>query len=115
MKRLLPLSILLLAGCAHDPIVDMQGVNQQQYRQDLYECRQYAQQVNTGQEVAKHAAVGAAVGGALGAIVGNHHTAREYGGIGAVTGSAKGARQAERRKQRVLYNCLRGRGYKVLG
>ena len=115
MRRILPLCLLLLAGCAHDPIVDMHGVNPRLYRQDLRECRQYANQVNTAQEAATRGAIGAAIGGVLGAIVGDRHTASKAGGVGAVTGSARGAEKAERRKQRVLNNCLRGRGYKVLG
>lgn len=114
MKKLLPM-LLLLGGCAHDPIVDMQGVNRQQYQQDLMECKQYAAQVNTAGEAATHAAVGAAIGGVLGAIVGDHRTAEKASGVGAVSGATRGTQRAERRKQRVLINCLKGRGYKVLG
>lgn len=114
MKKLLPL-LLLLGGCAHDPIVDMQGVNRQQYRQDLMECKQYAAQVNTARAAATRGAIGAAVGGVIGAIVGDHHTAQKIGGVGAVSGTARGAQKAENRKERVLKNCLKGRGYKVLG
>jgi len=116
MKRVLPLlSLLLAAGCAHDPIVDMQGVNRQQYQQDLMECKQYAAQVNTAGEAAKRGAIGAAVGGILGAIVGDHRTAQKVGGVGAVSGAAHGTERAEHRKERVIINCLKGRGYKVLG
>lgn len=114
MKKSIPF-LFLLCGCAHDPIVDMHGVDPGQYRQDLMECRQYAAQVNTAQAAATRGAIGAAIGGVLGAIVGDHHTAQKIGGVGAVTGASKGAERAEQRKQRVLMNCLKGRGYKVLG
>lgn len=105
----------LLAGCAQHPIVDMKGVDQEQYRQDLAECEQYARQVSTGEEVAKHAVIGAAVGGAIGAVVGDSRTAERIAGAGAISGSTKGAARAEQRKDRVVFNCLKGRGYKVLG
>lgn len=114
MKKLMAV-LLLLGGCAHDPIVDMHGVDRGQYQQDLGECRQYAAQVNTARESATRGAIGAAVGGVLGAIVGDHRTAQKVGGVGAVSGAAKGAERAEQRKNRVLMNCLKGRGYKVLG
>lgn len=105
----------LLAACAQQPIVDMKGVDREQYRQDLAECEQYAQQVSTGEEVAKHAVIGAAVGGAIGAVVGDSRTAERVAGAGAISGSTKGAARAEQRKDRVVFNCLKGRGYKVLG
>lgn len=109
-------AIALIAGCASDrPIVDMKGVNQAQYRQDLAECRDYADEVNTGGEVAKGAAVGAVFGGVLGAVLGDSDTAQRGAGAGAVSGGARGADKAEQRKERVVYNCLRGRGYRVLG
>lgn len=114
MKKLIP-AILLLAGCAHDPVVDMRGVDARQYRQDLAECRTYANQVSTAEAAAKRGAIGAAVGGTIGAIIGDHHTAKRGAGIGGVSGSVKGAEKAEARKTRILYNCLRGRGYNVLG
>lgn len=114
MKRILPL-LVLLAGCANDPIVDMQGVDKREYRKDLAECREYAEQVKAGQEAAKGGAIGAVIGGAIGAAIGNSDTAERIAGAGAVSGASKGAARAEYRKERVVHNCLRGRGYKVLG
>lgn len=114
MYRMLPL-LLFLAGCANEPIVDMRGVDPTRYERDLAECRDYASQVNTGAEAAKHGAVGAAIGGAVGAVIGDGELAQRGAGAGAVTGSAKGASRAEQRKERVLFTCLRNRGYNVLG
>jgi outer membrane lipoprotein SlyB len=116
MKFGVLLMIGLIAGCtSHDVIIDTKGVNERQYQQDLAECQVYTGQINTVAEVAENGAVGAAVGGAIGAIVGNRRTAEKIAGVGAVTGSVKGGSRAEHRKQDVLRNCLRGRGYKVLG
>lgn len=104
-----------LVGCANDPIVDRHGVSEAQYQADLAECRNYAEQVNTAGETAKHGAVGAAIGTAVGAIIGDSSTAERGLGLGAVSGGTKGFGKAERRKERVLYRCMENRGYRVLG
>ena len=109
------LGALVLAGCANDPIIDMRGVDEQKYRQDLADCRGYANQVNVAESAAKEAAIGAAVGGLIGAAIGDSETAERIGGAAAVGGAAEGAESAEKRKQRVLHRCMKGRGYRVLG
>ena len=111
--------VILLAGCASggydEPIVDMKGVNRAQYERDLEECRAYAAQVDVGGEAVEGAVGGAIFGGILGAIFGNSDSAERGAGGGAVVGGAKGAGQAVERQERVIRNCLRQRGYKVLG
>lgn len=104
---------LCAVGCAAnpDPIVDMRGVDPVMYEQDLADCKAYTREIQTEVGVAKGAAGGAAVGGAIGAIGGE--TGRGAG-IGAVAGGAKSAQLNEREKQRVVKNCMRGRGYRVL-
>ena len=52
--------------------------------------------------------------GAIGAITGNSSSAARGAGVGAVSGGAKGASQGEQDEVRVVKNCLRGRGYRVL-
>ncbi len=111
------LSILLLAGaCAHNrgPIVDMRGVNTEQYRSDLAECGEYADQVRVGQKAGAGAVGGAVVGGLIGAAVGNIDTAQRGAGAGAVYGGAHGAVDGVRERHQVVGNCLRNRGYAVL-
>ena len=116
------LAVVFIGGCAHrhhhrhagDIIIDTQGVDQYQYQSDLYDCPQYAEQVPVGGRTAKSSVGGAVVGGALGAIVGNSDTAAKGAGVGAVTGAVKRAGSGYREKQRVVKNCLRGRGYRVL-
>lgn len=110
-------SLLVLASCrATDdrPIVDMQGVNLTQYNADLAECRAYADEVEAGREVVQGAVAGAVVGGAIGAAVGNSNTAQRGAGAGAVAGAARGAGDSVRERERVVRNCLLGRGYRVL-
>lgn len=108
---------LLLAGCTttKEIIIDEKGVDMARYRQDLGECEAYAEQVRTGEKVAKGAASGAVIGGAIGAITGGSRDSAARGaGVGAVSGAAKGASRGEQEEVRVVKQCLRGRGYRVL-
>ena len=106
---------LLLMGCANEPIVDRRGVDEQEYQDDLAECRSYAYQVDTAGETAKAGAIGIAVGASVGAILGDSHDVEKGAGVGAVAGGAKGFRRAEPRKEKVLYRCMKSRGYRVFG
>ena len=122
MLRILSVGVLLLAGgCAgveeltgQEPIVDMKGVNQAQYADDLAECQGYADQVQSGRQVATGAAAGAVIGGVVGAVAGNSNSAARTAGVGAVAGGAQGAGGAMRDRRQVIRNCLENRGYVVL-
>lgn len=111
---LLPLAVAVSACATHKVIVDKQGIDMAQYEQDLAECSQYAEEVDTGSEVAKGAVGGAVIGGAVGAILGGRRSAEKLGGVAVVTGAAGGGSSASREKSQVIKNCLRGRGYKIL-
>lgn len=115
---LLALSLVVsMAGCRatdNTPIVDMQGVNIAQYNADLAECQNYADQVESERQVARGTVGGAVVGGAVGAVVGNGNVAQRTAGAGAVLGATRGARNAVYERDRVIRNCLIGRGYRVL-
>ena len=115
LKQSVFLMSLVVTGCANDPIIDHRGVNEAAYQRDFAECQSYAREVDTVSETIKDGAIGAAVGGAVGAILGDGHDARRGAGVGAVAGGGKGLTKAEQRKERVLYRCLQGRGYKILG
>jgi outer membrane lipoprotein SlyB len=111
--------MLLAAGCSSDPIVDMKGVDQERYRQDLAECRQYVDQVDTARSAGGGAllgaAGGAAVGAVIGAITGSPGTGAAVGaGGGGTSGLFAGGASGERKKERIVRNCLRERGYPVL-
>lgn len=115
--KLIYLLLITLAvpGCASQKvIIDKEGVDMSKYEQDLETCKQYAEEVETGSEVAKGAAGGAVIGGAVGAILGGRRSAEKLAGVGAVTGAARGGSGASSSKSQVTKNCLRGRGYRVL-
>ena len=111
---LLVTAMLLTACSSQRIIVDQQGADMSMYNRHLAECRSYAEQVPTGTETAKGAVGGAVIGGALGAIVGNSRDASRGAGAGAVVGGVRGGGKAGHEKDRVVKNCLRNRGYKVL-
>ena len=123
MKRLsmVLVAALGLAGCAqsYQPVVDTKGVDSARYQQDLYECRQYAEQTSPAGDAAVGGVAGAAGGAALGAIVGAFTgNAGQGAAIGAATGGAVGvaggAGKGINDQQTIINNCLRGRGYSVL-
>ena len=108
-------AIMLLSGCSSQRIIiDEKGTDMSNYDSDLVECQAYADQVPKGSEVAKGTVGGALIGGTIGAIVDNSRTAGRAAGAGAVTGAVRGGSKAENEKDRVLKNCLRNRGYKIL-
>jgi len=108
--------LVLAAGCTttDEIIIDDKGVNMTRYEEDLAQCKGYSEQVAVGKKTAKGAASGAVVGGLIGAVTGDSSDVAEGAGVGAVGGGAKGASQGEQDKVRVVKNCLRGRGYRVL-
>ncbi len=122
MKKLLLLSVLVamaMAGCAGAdvrPIVDMKGVNEAAYENDLKECQAYAQQQSgMGSTAAKGAGAGAVVGGLLGLVTGGNGSGiAQAAGAGAVIGGAGGAFTGNQAQEAVVKKCLSGRGYKVL-
>ena len=109
------LALLVIQGCASNRyIVDTKGIDLAKYEQDLAECKAYRGQVDNTGAVARSAGAGAIVGAAIGAIVGDSDTAAEIGGAAAVQAGAGKAVEGEHEKDRVVKNCLRQRGYKVL-
>ncbi len=106
---------LVMTGCASQKvIIDKNGVDMSQYQRDLNACQVYAEEVESGKRVAGGAVGGALVGAAIGAIIGDSKTAARGAGVGGVSGAARGGGSAAQEKSRVVKNCLRGRGYKVL-
>jgi len=110
----------LVAGCAAhpDPIIDMKGVDLEQYEEDWDDCEQYTEEIIVAAGVAKGAGLGAAVGAAAGAIGSGGgrygRDAAEGAGLGALYGGTRSGLDADEMKQDVFKRCMRGRGYRVL-
>ena len=109
------LLLISIAGCGsthNKVIIDPKGVDMAEYQQDLNSCFQIAEQVE--ERAVKGAAGGAVIGGLVGAVVGNKKTAQKVAGVGAIKGGLSGAKKTEHEKNKVVRNCMRGRGYRVL-
>lgn len=117
MKTGIPILILLaiLSACASkNIIIDEKGVDMTKYEIDLAECQGYSDQVDTTGEVVSEGARGAVVGALLGAVTGDSDDVQQAAAAGAVIGAAHGQRKGSNEEQRVVKQCLIGRGYRVL-
>jgi hypothetical protein len=110
-------AVVLIAGCAAhpDPIIDMRGVDQDEFDQDWVECESYTEEVLVARGVTKGAGLGAAIGAASGAIGGgNSSDIGEGAAYGGLYGGTRSGLDADEVKQDVFKRCMRGRGYRVL-
>ena len=122
MRILFVLALSLwVSGCASnrtfvdEPIIDRKGVDMSRYNVDKAECEAYANEVHTGEKVVRGVLGGAVVGGAVGAILNRGPDSAERGaGVGAVAGGVRGGQEGVHETERVVKQCLRGRGYRVL-
>ena len=113
--RTIWLVALFVAGCAAnpEPIIDTKGVDPELLAEDMAECEAYTEQISVAEGAGKGAALGGAVGAATGAVS-NRRDVDEGAGLGAIYGATRSGLDADREKQRVWKNCMRGRGYRVL-
>ncbi|MCV6584530.1 MAG: glycine zipper family protein [Marinibacterium sp.] len=115
----LPL-VLLAAACSNSganyvPVID--GTPGPNFNVDLAECQQLAASQpalgpGTGSTVATTTGV-AAAGAAITNNKGNN--VLEAAAVGAVAGLGAAGLEGQREKERIIRNCMRGRGYKVVG
>lgn len=104
----------------YEPVVDLDKVSGSKYQSDLAKCYAYADQVDPIKDALLGTVGGGLLGGALGSALGAMGAGAGRGAaIGAtVGGMGLGAKQygsAYQRQITIIDNCLRGRGYKVLG
>lgn len=107
--------LFTLSGCAvrrPGVVIDPNGVDMAQYQQDLADCQAISRQVH--EKAGRGAVGGAVVGGAIGGVLGGHEGAERGVGVGAISGLVHGAAATRRERERVVKNCLRYRGYRVL-
>lgn len=109
-------SIAVVMGCAAqpNPIIDMKGVDQEEFDQDWAECEAYRDEIMVARGVAKGAGLGAIVGAAAGAIGGNSTDVAEGAAIGGLHGGTVSGLDAEHMRQEVFKRCMIGRNYRVL-
>jgi len=113
---ILAFAVALAAGCAanQNPIIDMRGVDKDEYDRDWRECEAYTDEVVMAKGVAKGAGLGAVIGAAAGAVGGNSSDVAEGAAVGGLYGGTRSGLDADREKQLVFKRCMSGRGYRVL-
>ena len=113
--------LFVLSGCVAGDglpptrvITDLKGVDADLYRNDLYECRRYAGQIDVGGDALTGLVAGALVGAVIGSTLGDKNDAKKTAKVGAIAGISEGASGALNEQDLIVRNCLIGRGYKVL-
>lgn len=124
---------LALAACVSMPsgpsvmVLPGTGTSFEQFRQDEYQCRQYAgEQIGQTPEGAsdssglRSAAVGTAVGAVAGAAIGGRRGAGVGAGTGLMVGSMAGANtaqvsgyEAQKRYDNAFIQCMYAKGHRV--
>jgi len=106
-----------LSACSNEPYQPiLDGPATAAYQSDLAACRQVAAQKKKTKE---GVTAGAIVGGLIGAADADSGDALAgaIGGaiIGGLIGSTEEQSDVNKKRDAIVYNCLRGRGHKVVG
>lgn len=116
------MSACATSGANTVPIID--APNSPQLQTDLAQCQSLAAQYNGGGNDALAAAV---VGAGLGALTGSSFGGRRFSNrgrgenalagalAGAAAGTGVGVFQAQGKQADIVYRCMAGRGYRILG
>lgn len=119
--------VLALGACSaaqrnYEPVVDLEGSNRsgREYSADLRGCQDLASQRSPARDTAISSGVGALAGAATGALLGTIRGKPAHGlwqgaALGGLGGLGYGAYQGWTGQEQMVANCLRGRGYSVLG
>ncbi|TMV06912.1 glycine zipper family protein [Ruegeria sediminis] len=115
---LVPL-VCLVGACAnsganYQPVID--GPVGPNYNADLAQCQSLAaSQPLADGKTAGSVAVGAGVGAATSAILDDGDNLGEAAAVGALGGLTSSAIQKNAQRESIVRNCMRGRGYNVVG
>lgn len=123
MKKLfLYVNLCFVIGCAQThlsdrsdiAIIDTRGVDESVFKKDYSECSDFAKNIDLTERTLKQGAVAGATGAAVGAIIGGEEAAKKIGGSAAVLNAVEANLDGRNEQAKIIKNCLRGRGYKVL-
>ena len=123
MKKLfLYLNLFFVVGCAQTDlsdrndiaIIDTRGVDESVFKKDYSECSDFAKNIDLTERTLKQGAVAGVTGAAVGAIIGGEEAAKKIGGSAAVLNAVEANLDGRNEQAKIIKNCLRGRGYKVL-
>ena len=123
MKKLfLYANLCFVIGCAQTDlsdrndiaVIDTRGVDESVFKKDYSECSDFAKNIDLTERTLKQGAVAGATGAAVGAIIGGEEAAKKIGGSAAVLNAVEANLDGRNEQAKIIKNCLRGRGYKVL-
>ena len=114
--------LFFVAGCAQTDlsdkndiaVIDTRGVDESVLKKDYSECADFAKNIDLTERTLKQGAIAGATGAAVGAIIGGEEAAKKIGGSAAVINAVEANLDARHEQAKIIKNCLRGRGYKVL-
>ncbi|PRY25169.1 hypothetical protein CLV78_102346 [Aliiruegeria haliotis] len=103
------------SGANYTPVID--GPVSANYNSDLAQCQSLAASQGTvNSETGAAALTGAALAGGTAALIDNTGSnARDAALVGAVAGGISSAAQNVSQKEVIVRNCMRSRGYNVVG
>ena len=121
-KFFLYLNLCFVIGCVQTDlsdrndvaIIDTRGVDESVFKKDYSECSDFAKNIDLTERTLKQGAVAGATGAAVGAIIGGEEAAKKIGGSAAVLNAVEANLDGRNEQAKIIKNCLRGRGYKVL-
>ncbi len=101
-------------GANYQPVID--GPVGPNYSNDLFACQQLAASQGLDSRAAGTVATGAGAAAAGTAIIDNSgNNVRDAAIVGAVVGGAAAGLDLQREREQIIRNCMRGRGYNVVG
>ncbi|WP_421885186.1 hypothetical protein [Methylibium sp.] len=97
-------------------MIDLHNVDGTRYINDLNACRDYSASIDANKEALGGLIAGMLLGAALGASIGGGDgRVMEAGATsGALAGSSAQGNKALGRQERIISNCMAGRGYRVI-
>ncbi|NDR57374.1 MULTISPECIES: hypothetical protein [Aliiruegeria] len=104
------------SGANYVPVIDGANTNPN-YSNDLAQCQALASQQGAfSSTTGEQALAGAAIAGGTTAVFNNRGTnVRDAALVGAAAGTISGAVQQQQKKEVIIRNCMRQRGYNVVG
>jgi hypothetical protein len=102
-------------GRQYTPVIDLQGVDQTRYFNDLNSCRSSASMVDAERAEMAGLIGGALIGAAIGASISSDRRVISSGAnSGALSGGLRAGGRARSRQEIIMGNCMSSRGYRVL-
>jgi len=106
--------LIFITGCASMPPVDPYLTNMAHYERDFEYCKTLSEEhANVDHSAGIGAGIGAGFGATIALLLGLD--VGTWAALGAATGGARGAASGITSKQDIINDCLKEKGYQLLG